>query len=136
MCTLCFETFDLLNEELALFFVEYVHLPLIVDFMNIEITFIGFVLIHSAMNIRGGHSLIGETLGLVPISRLNCPRLLVSSPSCVKISTWYYLGLVSLCLKGRVSSRLSLAFIFEEKSCPGLVSVAISWSRHLKKIKH
>ena len=81
-------------------------------------------------------ALIGETLGLVPVSRLSCPRLLVSSRSRVKISTWSCLGLVSLCLKCPVSSCLSLAFIFQVKSCPGLVSVARNWSRHLKKIKH
>ena len=81
-------------------------------------------------------SLIGETLGLVPVSRLNCPRLLVSSRFRVKNSTWSCLGLVSLCLKGPVSSRLSVAFIFEVKSRPGLVSVARNWSRHLKKIKY
>ena len=42
MCILCSETFDLLHDELALVLGEYVHLPLEDDFVDIEITFIGF----------------------------------------------------------------------------------------------
>ena len=44
MCILCFETFDLLHDELALDLVEYGHLLLVDDFGDIEITFIGFSL--------------------------------------------------------------------------------------------
>ena len=63
--------------------------------------------IYSASNIIF-LSQIGETLGHFPVSRLNCPRLSVSSWSRVKISTWSCLGLVSLCLKESVSSRSRL----------------------------
>ena len=42
MCILCFETFDLLHDELDLVLVEYVHLPPVDDFVDIEINFIGF----------------------------------------------------------------------------------------------
>ena len=42
ICIFCSETFDLLHDELALVLGEYVHLPLVDDFMDIEITFIEF----------------------------------------------------------------------------------------------
>ena len=42
MCIFCSEAFDLLRDELALVLGEYVHLPLEDDFVDIEITFIGF----------------------------------------------------------------------------------------------
>ena len=39
---MCFETFDHLHDELALVLDEYVHLPFVDDFVDAEITFIGF----------------------------------------------------------------------------------------------
>ena len=38
------ETFDLLRDELVLVLGEYVHLPIVDDFVDIEFTFIGFSL--------------------------------------------------------------------------------------------
>ena len=39
---MCFETFDVLHDELALVLVEYVHLPLVDNFVDTDVTFIGF----------------------------------------------------------------------------------------------
>ena len=44
MCILFSETFDLLCDELVLVLGEYVHLPIVDDFVDIEFTFIGFSL--------------------------------------------------------------------------------------------
>ena len=42
MCILCFEIFDQLHDELVLVLDEYVRLPLVLNFVDFEITFIGF----------------------------------------------------------------------------------------------
>ena len=51
MCILCFEIFDQLHDELVLVLDEYVHLPLVLNFVDFEITFIGFGLKKLAINL-------------------------------------------------------------------------------------
>ena len=80
----------------------------------------------------------GETLGLVSVSKLNSPRLSVSSRSRLKIRPQSGLCLVSLWFLNPVSSRFRLALIFRSSLVSvlpynfsySLVSLVSTWSLH------
>ena len=77
MCILFSETFDLLRDELVLVLGEYVHLPIVDDFVDIEFTFIGFSLKNWLINMCilcfETFDLLHDELALVLVEYVHLP---------------------------------------------------------------